>query len=78
MKFTEGLLGQMKKAITRPENKIYLKLITIKKRNVVHLEEGQDNNAGKIDDLGSKLKQEIGSYEVMNDGEEVEDRMDNN
>ncbi len=78
IKFTEGLLGQMKKVITRPENKIYLKLITIKKRNAVHFEEGQNNNAGKMDDLGSNSKHEIGLYEVINDGEEVDDEMDNN
>jgi hypothetical protein len=66
----------MKKTISRPENKIYLKLITIKKKNTINLEESH-NERGSTENLGTKSKQEIELCEIINEDEdEGQDEMD--
>jgi hypothetical protein len=44
IKFTESLLSQMKKIKSRPEHKIYLKLITTKKKSILQAGESQNEN----------------------------------
>jgi hypothetical protein len=56
----------MKKIISRLEHKIYLKLITTNKRSILQAEESQNENQ-KTYELKTKSKQELGSYEMMNE-----------
>ncbi len=68
IKFAESLLSQMKKIVSRPEHKIYLKLITTKKKSILLAEESQNENP-KMYELKTKSKQELGVYEMMNEEE---------
>lgn len=68
IKFTESLLSQMKKIVSRPEHKIYLKLITKKKKSILQAEETQNENP-KMYELKTKSKQDLGVYEMMNEQE---------